>query len=431
MPPIVPFAPYRYNLSIVNDPGAVIAPPYDVISPARRAALLEADPHNVIQLILPEGDSSTRYEHAAELLRSWIASGVLEREKRAAFFPYAQTFIHPVSGERIERRGFVSLLRLSPFSAGEVLPHERTLSGPKADRLELMRSTAANLEAIFGVYRDPSGASSARLAAICSSREPIIRAVDGDGVEHRMWRASEPQAIHDLTADLATQQVFIVDGHHRYETALDYQRIRRSEVGEGSGEQPFDWMMVFLAPTSDPGLLILPTHRVVRGLADFSADALLAELRPHFHLVPYDSRAEALAALQAGRGRRPSFLLASDGGMMLASLRDDADAGRLVDADRPAALRHLDVTILHDHILNRLLGITPQMQVEQRNLAYVKNASEALDAVSGGGAQLAVLMNEPTLEQVEAVAESGAVMPQKSTYFYPKLASGMLFNPLW
>ncbi|MBS1914448.1 MAG: DUF1015 domain-containing protein [Bacteroidetes bacterium] len=430
MPPIVPFAPYRYNLSSVNDPGAVIAPPYDVISPARRAALLEGDPHNVIQLILPEGDSSTRYRHAAELLQSWIASGVLEREERAAFFPYAQIFTHPISGERIERRGFVSLLRLSPFSAGEVLPHERTLSGPKADRLELMRSTAANLEAIFGVYRDPSGASSARLAAICSGQEPIIAAVDGDEVEHRMWRVSEPQVVRDLTEDLASHRVFIVDGHHRYETALDYQRIRRSEVGEGSGEQPFDWMMIFLAPTSDPGLVILPTHRVVRGLADFRSSTLITELRPHFQLEPHSSRAEALAALQASRGC-PSFLLATDGGMMLARLRSDADTGKLVDVDRPAALARLDVTILHDHILNGLLGITPQMQVEQRNLSYVKNAGEALDAVSEGDAQLAVLMNEPTLEQVEAVAESGAVMPQKSTYFYPKLASGMLFNPLW
>lgn len=439
MPVLSPFQPYRYNPDHVDDLGAVIAPPYDVISPEKRRALMGSDPHNVIQLILPEGDDQTKYVHAGELFRAWIEQGVLTRETGRALYPYAQIFSHPVTGDRIERRGFIGTVELSPFSEGKILPHERTLSGPKADRLKLMLATDANLEAIFGVYRDPDGVSSARIDRICSHTEPFLAVTDSDGVEHRLWRATDAAELDGFASDLRDARVFIVDGHHRYETALNYQRLRREELAEtsgagagsdaASGGAPYDSIMIFLAPSSDPGLVILPTHRIVHSLESFSLDALLDAIRPSFEVTEMKDRGAALEALESSSDR-PSYLLLADGRMVVARLSDGASLDALVDAELPAALKGLDVTLLHNYIFERVLGITQGAQAEQRNLHYVKSADEAFNAAAESANQLVVLMNATKLSQVEDVAESGTVMPQKSTYFYPKLASGLLFNEL-
>ncbi len=440
MPQIHPFRPYRYQPLRIPSLGAVIAPPYDVISPAQRAELLARDPHNVIALILPEGSADDRYASAGRLFHSWIDAGVLVREEQPAVYPYAQTFTDPRTGDRVQRRGIIAVLRLVPFSAGEVLPHERTLSGPKADRLSLMLTTDANLEAIFGVYRDPSGASAARLAAIAQGAEPLLAVVDRDGVEHRLWRAGDAETIEAFAAEVAAERVFIVDGHHRYETALEYQkqmRAQREAAADGahandqaSASAPYDSIMIFLAPSSDPGLLILPTHRVVHALAAFDFERLLEALRPHFEIIEMGDRSVGVDAL-AGQAGTPAYLLATRGRTVLAVLRRDASLDDLVSPALPEALKGLDVTILHDHILESLLGISREAQAEQRNLRYVKSAEDAFAAADADDVQCVVLMNPTRLEQVEAVAQTGEVMPQKSTFFYPKLASGLLFNPLW
>jgi len=429
MPQISSFRPYRYSPKAVPDPGAVIAPPYDVISPQKRESLIARDPHNVIQLILPEGDETSRYEHAGRLFNEWISSGVLAREEMPGLYPYAQIFVHPVTGAKIERRGFIAVVRLAPFSEGTILPHERTLSGPKADRLQLMLTTAANLEPIFGVYRDPDGTSSERLEAIGRDEAPVLEATDSDGVGHRLWRLTDDERIQGFMNDLKGTTVFIVDGHHRYETALNYQRIMRERTPELPAEAPLDFIMMFLAPTSDPGLVILPTHRVIHSLPAFDFDDLAARLRGHFDVSVPSGIDEGLREL-AEHAARPSFLLLSGERRLLASLREDARPDDLVDPELPPALKELDVTLLHDHILQRLLGITPEAQVEQRNIIYVKSTEDAVEAAKRPGVQLVVMMNATRLEQVEGVAESGSVMPQKSTYFHPKLASGLLFNRL-
>jgi uncharacterized protein (DUF1015 family) len=413
----------------VPDLGAVIAPPYDVISPEKRRMLIERDPHNVIQLILPEGDDQSRYDNAARLYREWIAQRVLVREEGRTLYPYAQIFEHPVTGERVERRGFIGALRLSPFSEGKILPHERTLSGPKADRLKLMVATDANLEPIFGVYRDPAGTSSERLRDICATSAPFIAVTDSDGVEHRLWRARDFSDVAGFQNDLLDATVFIVDGHHRYETALNYQRLRREHdpaIPEGAG---FDSIMIFLSPSSDPGLVILPTHRIVHSLQAFDLDALKGALAPNFEIEERGDRAPALAKLETAADR-PAFLLLSGNRILLARLKSDVDINAMVDAALPEELKGLDVTVLHSHIFERLLGITQAAQAEQRNLRYVKSYDEAFDAAAEPENQLVVVMNPTRLDQVEDVAASGSVMPQKSTYFYPKLASGLLFNAL-
>lgn len=429
MPELTSFRPYRYNPALIPDAGAVIAPPYDVISPEKREALLAGDPHNVIQLILPEGDETTRYTHAAQLFQQWIAERILIREEVPAIYPYAQIFTHPETGERVERRGFITAIRLSPFSEGKILPHERTLSGPKADRLQLMLATDANLEPIFGVYRDSDGSSSHRLARVADSAEPIVTATDSDGVEHRLWCLNDTDGIVEFAGDLEENTVFIVDGHHRYETALNYQRMMREQNPEMPEGAAFDYIMIFLAPTSDPGLVILPTHRVVHSLPEFDFDRLVGQLREHFTISAPPSRQAGVEELAAQAGR-PAFLLMSGERSAVAVLHENAPLGELLPADLPEALKGLDVTVLHDFIFQQLLGITREAQAEQRNINYVKSTEDALAAADRPEAQLVVMMNATRLDQVEKVAESGSVMPQKSTYFYPKLASGLVFNPL-
>jgi uncharacterized protein (DUF1015 family) len=426
MPSISTFAPLRFNPRAVPDLGAVIAPPYDVISEERRRQLLARDPHNFIRLILPEGTDETRYATAALLFDEWQKANVLIREEGDALYLYTQAFDHPESGARVVRHGFISRVRLSPFSSGEILPHERTLSGPKADRLRLMEATNANLEPIFGVYRDPRGESARRLESLTAQSDPLIEATDADGVLHRIWRVTG-EAAESFARDLAASTVFIVDGHHRYETALNYQAAHGSSDGV---ERPIDSIMMFLAPMADPGLVILPTHRVVHSLASCDLGALVEQLREHFEITSVATGEEGLQLL-AARTTTPSFLLLGGGQMVVASLREHTDIGALVDPSLPHSLAELDVTILHEYILERLLGISKDAQANQTNLRYVKSAEDAFAESRKGDVQLVAMMNATRLEQVERVAESGHVMPQKSTYFYPKLASGLLINPLW
>ena len=422
MPAIAPIAPLRYNPTKIRDLGAVIAPPYDVISEERRRELLQRDPHNFIRLILPEGDGDERYAHAAELFDAWQRDQVLVREEEPALYLYTQTFKHPVTNQRVVRHGFVGGVALSPFSEGKVLPHERTLSGPKADRLKLMEATRANLEPIFGVYRDPTGASARRLEQIVARETTMIDATDPDGVQHRVWKLSASDA-EAFQSDLATNTVFIVDGHHRYETALNYRSAH-------AGDDKLDSILMFLAPMADPGLIILPTHRVVHSLTDANVSTVFERMQEHFEMVSAATSEEGLAMLQQ-RTTRPSFLLIGGGRTVVASLKDNVDPSALLDPTLPRDLAELDVTILHEFIIERLLGVTKEAQASQTNLRYVKSADEAYAEARKPDVQLVILMNATRLDQVERVAESGQVMPQKSTFFYPKLASGLLVNPLW
>jgi uncharacterized protein (DUF1015 family) len=425
-----PFLPLRYNPERVSDLGAVVAPPYDVISEEKRAALLARDPHNVIRLILPEGNDAEKYIHAGELFREWIESGLLISEERAGFFPYTQTFRNPASGEEMTRLGFITALEVVPFEDRVVLPHERTLSGPKADRLSLMKETDANLEAIFGIYRDRDESSRKLLETLTAAEPPLIDAVDIDGVRHRLWRATAAESIEQVRQALADEVVFIVDGHHRYETALNYRRFRREQQPDAPAGSPFDSIMIFLTPTSDPGLLILPTHRVIHSIEGFDFHSLTNRLGRHFDLHPALTVADGVARMRS-ENRPGSLLLLSQGEAILATPRDIEELAASLPESIAQPLRRLDVTILHEYLLEELLGITKEAQAEQTNLRYLKSDDEAIAAAEAGSAQLVVMMNPTRLEQVEEVAESGQVMPQKSTYFYPKLASGLLFNPLW
>ncbi len=436
---ISPFRALRYadsaNLS------SLIAPPSDVISPEQREKLAARDPHNVVELILPkerpgDGPADNKYVRAGKAFRQWIAEGVLRADAEPGIYMLHQRF--EWEGKNHLRKGFLARLRLRPFSDGVVLPHERTLSGPKADRLEIFKQTKANLSPIFSLYPDERGSVDALLAA-AADRPPDAAATSDDGhgpIEHRLWRVTGP-AIAKVQAAMAEKRAYIADGHHRYETALNYAKLVDEAGGKRDGAHHF--VLSFFCGMADPGLLIMPTHRLLHALPAFDQGRLLAEAARWFDAeqLTLDARtpaglAKALSRLAAAGRERPSFLAVSERGARadLLALRAGAQLDDVAELPANHAVRSLDVTLLHALLMQRILGLSPQSQERQENLRYVKDAGEAVAAVAGGSAQVAFLLNPTRMEQVREVAEASEVMPQKSTFFYPKLPSGMVFHPL-
>jgi len=387
----------RYDTARVGDLSRVIAPPYDVITPDEQAALYEASPYNVIRLILPR--EAARAEAASRALRDWTASGILVREPGPAMYLYAQTFTLP-DGSTRTREGVILSLALEEFSRGIVLPHEKTLPGPKADRLAIIRATGANLSPIFGLY-----ARRGELArdVLGVGGPPFVEATNGSG-SHRLWRVTDAAAIARFAASLADERIIIADGHHRYETALAYRDEQRTDAA-GS-------ILAYVANLDEEGVVILPTHRILRGPLRMDAATLanrLAECFTMEPLVPGQPRAAGeIDCILPHRRLR---------------LRAKPEAGACV-ASLPAAIRTLDVSVLHGAILGPLLGVGAE------DLEFTHEDEEALDAVTTGHAAAAFLLNPPSLAAVRAVCLAGELMPEKSTYFYPKLATGLVFQPV-
>lgn len=441
MADIVPFRGILYRTSgssgssrLAGDVSNELAPPYDVIYEAERQALARRSPHNAVHLILPKdragGESDERYTVAAETLRGWLDEGAMARDERPALYRYHQVFSPPgePGAAQIVRRGFIARIRLHRFSEGVVLPHERTLAGPKADRLKLKRATRTHLSQVFGLYDDPERRADATFATV-ESDPPELRGVTSDGVEHRLWRLTDPAAIAQVQAVLAGRPVYIADGHHRYETMLALREELRREPGYSGPDSAVEYGSIFLCNVADPGLIVFPTHRVLHSLAGFDLGRLLEQLASHFILDerPVTSGAEAKSVLaEKGQGA-PSFLLLSGGRSIYLTLRPDAD---LSSISGPEVARRLDVTLLHALVIERALGIDRAAQEAQTNLRYLKDTEQALRAASEPGVQAVLVMNPTKVREVMTVAEAGEVMPQKSTYFYPKIASGLVLNPL-
>jgi uncharacterized protein (DUF1015 family) len=436
MAEIAPLTPLRYDLARVpGGLGTIIAPPYDVISAEERAALAARDPHNVVHLILPEGEGDTKYGHAGELFAKWQAERVLVRDEEPAFYRLDQRFVPPgadAGAPRLLRRGFLALVRLVPFSARVVLPHERTLSGPKEDRLKLFRATRANLSPGFMLYRDARG----ELAPALAEAEPIAETRTADGVEHALAKIRRPEAVRAIVEGIARSTLLIADGHHRYETALRHsEEVSAANPGAGPRAE-HRFFMTFLVNGDDPDLVVFPTHRHVHSLPSFSFDALLRDARALFDVLELPRGAEApviLAALSQAASRGPSLAAASpDGRAAVLTLR--ADGGALEAhptlGRQPAVLRRTDVTLLHTGILEPVLGITPAAQAAKTNLWYPQNAASALAELRSGKGDVLFLMNATPVAQVRAVAEAGEVMPQKSTFFYPKVPTGLAIHTL-
>ncbi len=416
-----PLRALRYDQARVDLAG-VVAPPYDVISPADRELYLQRDPHSVVNLILPESPV-----HAADLLHEWRRDGVLARDVEPAIWWHEQRFVGPDGSER-SRAGFLSAVRLWPYDSGRVRPHEQTHASAKQNRLDLIRATRTNLSPIFGLYDDPDGGPRTALAGV-AERAPDMRVLDGDGTDHRFWAVTDPAAIAATQAALADCEILIADGHHRYETALNYQRERREADGNPSGDRPYDFMLMYLANLHGEGLSIFPTHRVVMGARELTPDLLHAFAVRELTTTPAELERELAAippetiAFGVWRGsHRPA---------LLCTLKDRS-AVMMAMSGSPAAVRKIDAAVLESVILAPMLGLLedPDQFGTTDAVRYVRDLDTAVGFVDAGDSAAAFLLRAPTVPQVQEVARAGRVMPQKSTYFYPKLYSGFLLNPL-
>jgi uncharacterized protein (DUF1015 family) len=431
MAEIVPFAGLRYDLARIGDAARVLAPPYDVIGEAERSELEARDPHNVVRLELPRGEGDARYGLAANLLRAWLAEGVLRPEPTPAMYVYEQQFTW--AGKAYTRQGLIAALRLEPFDKRVVLPHEHTLTGPKEDRRKLLVTTRTQISQVFGLYRDADGAALAELGAVTGGA-PALDTTTPDGTRHRLWVVTEAARLNRLAGVLRDKQILIADGHHRYETMVSLRNELRGGSGAGARE-PSDYGAMFLARAEDPGLLVLPTHRLVKDLPEFSLTSFLSGAGVAFDIIQGDeTTAQAvearLAQLGVGEDGQPRVAFgiraARKSGPTWLVLKSIVDLSAL----GPPVLRSLDVTVLHGVLLGPLLGIDAAAMARQSHLAYTHDTSEALARVDAGEVQAAFLMNATSVEQVLAACEAGHVLPQKSTYFQPKLATGLVMYPV-
>jgi uncharacterized protein (DUF1015 family) len=441
MPEVLPFRGVHYAASRPATLSKLISPPYDAVSPAYRDELAARSPHNIIHLVLEKerpGDDATenRYMRSGRWFEAWLADGTLRQDPTPAFYPLEQSFTGPDGRPRV-RCGVVVACRLHRYGEGIVLPHEKTLSAPRADRLELLKRVKTNLSPIFALYEDERGEGQRALdAAIAAAGEAVAEADSDDGTHHRIWRVDDRAAVERLRAVLAERKVFIADGHHRYESALVYRDLVDADRPGFPDRAGHRYIMMTLCSMSDPGLVIYPTHRLLTGLRDFRLPRLLEELARFFTVDTLiedvrrpAGRAWAVSKLAEHAGKSTAFLMVSaeDGRGRILTLRDDADMSG-VPLPANITLRDLDVTVLHSVVFQHLLGLSPRSQELGENVRYEMDAGEVVTRTLASEFQLGFLVNPTPMWQVQAVAESGETMPQKSTFFYPKLASGLVLR---
>jgi uncharacterized protein (DUF1015 family) len=393
------------------------APPYDVIDADLRRDLASRSPHNVVEIDLPQGDDP--YRHAGELFEQWQMGGVLVRDSEPALWALTQTYRAPGGGERV-RHGFFCRVRITDYGPGLIRPHERTHPAAKQDRLELMRVTRANLSPIFSLYSDPGGDAWSALTP-ATEASPAAVHTDDDGTAHRLWRVTEPSAIRKVQAALADAELLIADGHHRYETARTYA----DEVG-GEGEHRY--VLMCLVSMSDPGLTVFPTHRLVGRLDAARRARLEEELRRDFAVSEVEP---ARVVPEPGNGGSPTFGYLDEGGRSLRLQLGSPDAAEQALADHSASYRRLDTAVLEKLVLEDALGLSEDDISHQRGLGYARDLDQTRELLRSDDYELAFLLRPTPIEQVQEIAGAGETMPPKSTYFYPKLPSGLLFNPLY
>ena len=437
---ISPFRAWRYDPDRVPVQ-QVVTQPYDKITPAMQEAYHQASPYNLVRIILgkslPEdGDSENVYTRAAASFQNWRQSGILRRDPEPSIYRYSQTFQLPrgASGavpgnqQQVERRGFIAIGRIENYSAEVVFRHEQTLAKPKADRLDLLRATRAHFGQIFMLY----GGAGKVDALLDSAAAPETEVTDEYGVVHRVWKVSDATIITAVQAAMRERKLIIADGHHRYETALAYRNERHATAETGSGAPaPYDSTMMTFVDMDRPGLVILPTHRLVFGLPSFSASQFQGVARRFFNVEEVDAGIDAARAttILQNAGRAGTALLAVTAKRAFL-LHTPKAIGTFTFGRLSLRQQALDVVQLHRCVLEGVLKISETAIREQQNVSYCREAAEALSQVQGGKVQAAFLMNPVRMDQVRDIAFAGEVLPQKSTDFYPKLLSGLTIYAL-
>ncbi len=424
MAKIVPIKGVRYSPEKISNLAKVIAPPYDVISPSEQDNLYKNSSYNIIRLEKPkerseDNEHDNKYQRAKEQYEKWLAEGVLCYEDLPAVYLYEQHF--SFEGNTKIRDGLFCGVGLEPYSNQVILPHEETFLKPKADRLNLMRSCQASFSPVFGLYPDKEMSISSLFAGYKLS-PPDIEFIDEQGQKHKVWVICDKKVISKLANLMQSKKIFIADGHHRYETALQYQKEMSSAAGN------HNYIMMTLVNLYDPGLLVLPTHRLVKGIDSFALPEFISTLQETFLVkeLPY-SREEicekGLRLLEKSGKKTASFGVFAGGNKFYLLAKKESQATKEIRDN-------LDVSILQESIMEDIFNINPEKNRREKCLSYTRNCLEAIDKVNAKEYQLAFLLNPVQIEDVTSMSEAGQKMPQKSTFFYPKLITGLVINPL-
>jgi len=423
---IKPFRGIRYNKEKIQNLEKAVSPPYDVISEQEKRDYLNFSPYNIIRLILPEPDGGNdKYNSACNLLNQWLDSDILSRDKEPSIYIYQQIF--NIDGDDITRTGFICLLKLEEFKLGTVLPHEKTLSAPKEDRLRLMNACKANLSQIFGLYQDTN-------LAICqilkknTSDSPIIDITDIKGEKHKLWAIADKDDIAAITSVLKNKKVFIADGHHRYETALNYKKKLAETNSVHTGDEPYNFIMMYLCEMNDSGLAVLPTHRLIKDLPEFNKSTFKQNLSIYFDVIQTNKK-NLFEYMEKNRDKHVFGLYMGKGEFYALSLKNKG-LKPLVQENIPDAWKELDVAILHKIIIENVLEITDENVKHQKNIKYTADGEEGIRQIDNGSCELLLFLNSTKLSQIKDISLKGEVMPQKSTYFYHKLLTGLVINKL-
>lgn len=430
---IIPFIGLRYNKEKTANLASVVTPPYDIIDEKAQARYYAENPVNIIRLeyglIFPDDDDkNNRYTRAKKYLDRWLDEETLIPENKPSLYVYQQEFDGPKG--KLVRNGFICGLKVEDYSQGNILPHEETLSKPKADRLKLMEATRSNFSSIFGLYSDPDNVVDTALFTQIESRKPDIEITDEASEIHRLWAIDDEKTIALVVRAMQDKKIYIADGHHRYETALEYSKQMHQ-----AGHQGYDYVMITLVNLYDKGLVILPTHRVVGNISNLKIDRLKSALTEIFEVEQFGpgTKMEAFMTELYKRGKKKHVfgMYTPEKALYFLTVKNMSQAKKALPKDKSDAWKKLDVALLDNLILDQILGIGETERKNQDNLAYTRDESWALEKVDKDAYQLAFILNPTKVEEVVAVAQAKDKMPQKSTYFYPKLITGLVINPLF
>ncbi len=435
----LPLNGIRYNSRKISDLSAVVAPPYDVIAPAEQENYYARHPHNVIRLILGrtepgDDERNNAPARAAVHLDNWLREAILIQEPEPAFYLTATTFNH--EGRRFTRTGIIGRVKLRPFEEGDILPHECTFSKVKTEQLRLMQACRANLSPVFGLCADCGGLFS-EIQKLMREQPPAINFTDDHQLHHGVWFLTDPRHTASLSASLRGHRIYIADGHHRYETALNYRDYLSQRNPALPANHPANYVLISLSGIEDPGMIVLPAHRLLKDVPGDRMRSFISRSHAFFEVVPFGSGGGGIEALAQAKALQKEFA-AQNAITAIVRPHDEIFVLRLKPGvmkerypDEPESLRSLDVTVLTRLVLMELLGYDQANLDDENRIFYRTDALECLHSVRQGSADMAFIMNPTRIDQVRRVSEEGLIMPRKSTYFFPKVISGLVINPLW
>ncbi len=425
MADIKAFKALRFNTEIAGDMKNLISPPYDIIDDKQYENYINSNEFNIVRLELPKGEDP--YTNAKNLLNEWIKYGILKRDTKNSVYIYEEEF--NLSGEIKKIRGFICLVKLEEFSKKIVLPHEETLSKAKEDRLNLMKATSCNFSQIYSLYIDEQNKTASLINKICSNK-PSLETPDSDGLTHRIWEVTDKNIIADLSNQFENRKLYIADGHHRYETAINYRNYLR-ENGLAKEGDSADYIMMMLVSMDNDGLVVFPTHRLINNIDNFNSNDVISKCKSYFEIEEKNDThkiEKELTKLYNKNKKAFAFYYGTKNWVLL-KLKDNIKVKDLIP-NTSEALLNLDVTILHDLILNKVFGIDKENMKSQRNLTYTRSIDEAIESVDNKTSQCAFILNPTRVNEIRDVALASEKMPQKSTYFYPKLITGLIMNQI-